>query len=231
MSKWSCGIDFPLGFACWLGNIASLCFFIVYVPQFILNYKRKSIRGFSLQSIVLKLIGASFLFVNSLFNGSPFPVFFYGFLNTFQHIAFIIQFRIYGRQKEALLFIFVPFVPLIICKAFPSLIPYTDMIKPISQIVSQIPQVYQCIKIHTTLGVSIFGQHLNFTGAILGCIMCYLTKEESFKTWTLYINSVIQSLSIYIIALWFNEFRLLDKGKMKRRIPYKIMNSEDHPFL
>jgi hypothetical protein len=38
-----------------------------------------------------------------------------------------------------------------------------------------------------------FGQHLNFAGAILGCAMCFLIAEHSFKTWLLYINSGLQA--------------------------------------
>jgi hypothetical protein len=38
-----------------------------------------------------------------------------------------------------------------------------------------------------------FGQHLNFAGSVLGCAMCFLLGEHSFKTWLLYINSGLQA--------------------------------------
>jgi uncharacterized protein with PQ loop repeat len=190
---WGCGFDYPFGIACWLGNIASFAFFVVYVPQFVLNFRRKSCKGFSLQSTAIKLIGSSFLCVNSLFNNSGFPVFLYGFLNTVQHIGFLVQFWIYGGSCFTMCLSLIPFIPLCICMAVPRLIPFTDLVKPFCQIASHIPQLRQCLKMRSTIGVSMFGQHLNFAGCVLGCWMCALLNEQSMKTWVIYVNSGLQA--------------------------------------
>jgi uncharacterized protein with PQ loop repeat len=196
---WSCGFDYPSGVACWLGNVASFAFFIVYVPQFVLNFRRKSCKGFSLHSTVIKLVGSSFLFVNSLFNDSAFPVFLYGFLNTFQHIAFLLQFWLYGGSLLPLWLCLIPFVPLLICMGEPRLIPFTDLVKPFCQIASHIPQLRQCLKLRSTSGVSMLGQHLNFIGCVLGCLMCVLMNEQSVKTWVIYVNSGLQAFVFVLI--------------------------------
>ena len=47
----------------------SLIMWLRYVPQMWLNFRRKSVKGFSTYGIIIKLIGASFLLVNSYLNG------------------------------------------------------------------------------------------------------------------------------------------------------------------
>jgi uncharacterized protein with PQ loop repeat len=196
---WHCGLDYPSGVACWLGNVASFAFFIVYVPQFVLNFRRKSCKGFSLQSTAIKLIGSSFLFVNSVFNHSVFPVFLYGFLNTGQHIAFLVQFWLYGGSSFPLWLSLIPLAPLAICLTVPRLVPFTDLVKPFCQIASHIPQLRQCLKLRSTAGVSLVGQHLNFAGCVLGCGMCAMLHEQSVKSWLIYVNSGLQAFSLFFL--------------------------------
>lgn len=227
-TKWDCGFDYPHGLACWLGNVASMCFFVVYVPQFILNFKRKSCNGFSLDSTIIKLVGSSFLCFNSLFNGSGLPVFLYGSLNTAQHLLFLFQFSYYSSHKKSILISPIVLIPLVLAKLFPKSIKYTDLIKPICQILSHIPQLQQCIKFHTTLGCSLVGQHLNLIGGILGCFMCYLINEQSAKTWIIYFNSCFQALSMYLVAFWYHEMRLCDNSK---RVRSDKENSDSEPLL
>ena len=213
IGQWRCGFDYPLGVACWLGSIASFCFFIVYVPQFCLNMKRKSVAGFSLHSTIIKYIGSAFLCFNSLFNGAGFPVFLYGLLNTFQHGLFLVQFWMYSSNKYSILFIFIAAIPYLLATYFPYTIQYTDYVKPLCQVLSHIPQVIQCIKLHTTTGCSLMGQHLNLIGSIFGLIMCYLEDEKSIKTWIIYFNSGFQAISLYLIAFWYHEMRFFDNIK------------------
>ena len=228
---WSCGFDYPYGIACWLGNMASVLFFIVYVPQFFLNYRRKSVEGFSMSSVTIKLAGASFLCINSLFNGAGFPVFLYGLLNSLQHIIFLFQFFIYNGSKKALTCLLIPFIPLLLVLFLPGTIYYTDLIKPICQIASHIPQVVECIKLHTTKGFSLFGQHLNFIGAILGILMCFMINEQNIKTKLLYYNSLFQALSIYALAIYYNEWRFIDKKSNKYSSELSDLVEEEDPFL
>lgn len=71
---------------------ASISFTLQYIPQSIHNYRRKSMLGFSAIGIVIKLIGASFLAINSYFLYQPLSVIIYGFFNVAQHDFFMIQY-------------------------------------------------------------------------------------------------------------------------------------------
>jgi uncharacterized protein with PQ loop repeat len=52
-----------------LGNFATVCFTLQYIPQMIKNYKRQSVQGFSTAGIIMKLLGASFLTINAYILG------------------------------------------------------------------------------------------------------------------------------------------------------------------
>jgi hypothetical protein len=43
------------------------------MPQTILNYKRKSVAGFSTSGIIIKLIGSCFLIINAWVSGGTSP--------------------------------------------------------------------------------------------------------------------------------------------------------------
>ncbi len=72
-----------------------------YIPQTVYNFKRKSVHGFSTTGIIIKHIGASFLFVNSILLGGKFAicvtneenisVAMYGLCGVVQHSIFMIQ--------------------------------------------------------------------------------------------------------------------------------------------
>lgn len=51
-----------------IGFISSIAFLIQYLPQIYLNFEKKSVKGFSSQGIIIKLVGSSFLLVNSLWS-------------------------------------------------------------------------------------------------------------------------------------------------------------------
>ena len=52
-----------------LGMTATFCFTLQYAPQALLNYQRKSTKGFSSNGIIIKLIGAAFLMINAYLTG------------------------------------------------------------------------------------------------------------------------------------------------------------------
>lgn len=79
-------------FAECLGHLATCCFTIQYMPQAYKNYTRKSCHGFSSSGIVIKLVGAAFLMVNSYLLGELSSVILYGLFNVVQHSAFMIQY-------------------------------------------------------------------------------------------------------------------------------------------
>lgn len=47
--------------------------------------------GFSASGIIIKLLGAAFLAVNSYFTGEPAAVVAYGLCNVGQHLIFMVQ--------------------------------------------------------------------------------------------------------------------------------------------
>jgi hypothetical protein len=66
-----CALHSPALF-CWVFErfdltVTRFLFSVRYLPQAWKNYKRGSVAGFSTSGIILKLIGASFLCVNSIF--------------------------------------------------------------------------------------------------------------------------------------------------------------------
>jgi hypothetical protein len=200
------------------GDLSSVCFFLVYVPQFLFNYRRRSVMGFSLSSVVLKLFGSSFLFVNSVYREAPFPYIIYGLLNTVEHSLFLAQFLLYGKQIRPLLFIATPILPWFICEYFPELIKVTDLVKPVTQLISSVPQLLASIAVKTTTGLSMYGQHLHLIGSILGFMMLLLQQNFSFFAWFLYATAFFQAYSIYILAAWYGELRLTDESTVELAI-------------
>ncbi|KAJ3427972.1 pq loop repeat family protein [Anaeramoeba flamelloides] len=203
------------GMACMCGLIASICFTIQYAPQALLNYQRKSVKGFSTTGIIIKLVGACFLMVNSYLDSQPYPVVLYGLFNVIQHSIFMVQFSIYENKLDFLYWLLFPFFPYVLGSGIPSSQLLTNYIKPIAQVFSHFPQLYLCYKSQTTMGVSLISQHLNVIGGGLGLIMCFVLKPSRYSTYMVYFNSIFQALTLYYLSIKYNEFRLLDKKKQK----------------
>ncbi|EFA78566.1 transmembrane protein [Heterostelium album PN500] len=172
-----------------LGVMSSVCFGLQYVPQMYLNYNRRSVQGFSLHSIVIKLIGAAFLLVNSSLTGDSVN-------RTLPWIAF-------------------PVVPYLIGYLYPStmckyqgITDITNSVKPITQLLSHLPQMIVCINSKTTIGVSLPSQYLNFVGGVAGVIMCVGIPPKSTLTYFIYINSVWQAISIFIMYFYYDYRKL-----------------------
>ncbi|KAG2392617.1 hypothetical protein C9374_011342 [Naegleria lovaniensis] len=186
------------------GYLATFCFTVQYLPQAYLNHKRKSVKGFSTTGILLKLVGASYLGVNSFLMGEALSVGLYGTLNILQHSVFMIQFTMFTGRKIFLLCLFIPLLPIITGYMYPNSIPYTNLIKPVSQIVSHIPQIIVTWEDRSTEGVSLISQHLNLLGGICGVFMYSVFTPKSFFTRLVYWNSLLQALSIYFLAVYFD---------------------------
>jgi uncharacterized protein with PQ loop repeat len=193
-----------------LGILSSICFALQYLPQAYLNFKRKSVKGFSTIGIIIKLTGASFLLVNSFLVGEAMPVVFYGLINVIQHSVFILQFSIYPSDVHArenffhwLLF---PIIPYFIGVYSPETIAFTNSIKPITQVLSHIPQLKVCVDIRSTGGVSMMSQHFNLVGGVFGLLMCFVIPPVSPLVYFIYANSVLQALSIYGLYLYYDYY-------------------------
>uniref|UniRef100_A0A7S1PHT6 Mannose-P-dolichol utilization defect 1 protein homolog n=1 Tax=Percolomonas cosmopolitus TaxID=63605 RepID=A0A7S1PHT6_9EUKA len=186
------------------GYIATICFTLQYAPQAYLNYKRKSVQGFSTTGVLIKLVGASFLAVNAILLGEALPLCIYGIFNVSQHVIFMIQFAFYMKQKKFFWFCALPLIPLIVGVSLPETIPLTNTLKPISQLTSHLPQLYLSYKKRTTEGVSLSTQHLNVIGGFCGLFMYSFIEAKSFMTVLVYWNSLFQAFSLYALAVYFD---------------------------
>ena len=92
--------DSTLRLAETLGMIATICFTLQYMPQAYMNYRRKSCRGFSSTGIIIKLVGAAFLMINSYLLGELANVVLYGLFNVVQHSFFMIQLSFFSIVKS-----------------------------------------------------------------------------------------------------------------------------------
>mmetsp|Transcript_5196 Transcript_5196/g.5658 ORF Transcript_5196/g.5658 Transcript_5196/m.5658 type:complete len:220 (+) Transcript_5196:20-679(+) len=200
------------------GIFASFCFTVQYIPQAWHNYKRQSVRGFSAIGIIIKLIGAAFLFSNTFIQGETVAVVMYGLFNVTQHLVFMVQFSSYGSgdipgDKRFLWWLLFPLVPLLCGIYYPDSIHFTNYFKPIAQVLSHLPQLYECYRIKTTSGVSLTTQHLNVVGGLAGLFMCYIIPPKASTTYLIYSNSILQALSIYMLAAFFGELTIAGKSK------------------
>jgi len=211
-----------------LGILSSICFALQYLPQAYLNFKRKSVKGFSTIGIIIKLVGASFLLVNSFLNGEAAPVVFYGLINVIQHSIFILQFSIYpsdtSHGENYFHWLLFPLIPYVIGLYYPQTLAFTNMVKPITQILSHIPQLKVCTDLKTTSGVSMMSQHFNLVGGIFGLFMCIVIPPVSMLVYFIYGNSVLQAVSIYALALYYDHNPI---DKKKESITYLSMSESN----
>jgi uncharacterized protein with PQ loop repeat len=211
-----------------LGTISTLCATVQYLPQLWMNYSRRSTAGFSPRSIIIKLVGASFQCANTYLMHQPLATFFYGFFNLVTHCAFLLQFSIYpGDNPEAprpnyLLYCLFAIVPLLIGWVFPATLALTSAIKPLSQIFSHIPQLMLSIEKRSSVGVSVNSQWLNIVCGISGLwMLAILETPVAATTWMIYWNSLLQALSLFAVAVYYDGPRRLftECASIRKHIP------------
>jgi hypothetical protein len=127
--------------------------------------------------------------------------------------------QITSSRAHYLLWILFPLVPMAMASMWPGTIIYTNSIKPIGQIMSHIPQVIECFRLRTTLGISMSSQHLNFVGGACGLLMCLILPPVYKTTYLIYFNSVFQAVSIYAIAAYYAEPLFPSFGKESPAMP------------
>lgn len=188
------------------GMLASLLFTLQYAPQAVLNWRRKSVKGFSTTGILIKHVGACFLFINTFLLAEKQSVVVYGAFNVMQHSIFLAQFVLYtGKGSESFgLWLFFPLLPLVLGKVWPESMLVTNMVKPLAQVASHLPQLMLCWRIRSTSGVSMMTQHFNIIGGVLGLFMLWVTPPVSFTTYLIYVNSMFQALSLYALGMKFH---------------------------
>ncbi|KAF2070928.1 hypothetical protein CYY_007752 [Polysphondylium violaceum] len=198
-----------------LGIFSSICFGVQYLPQMYLNYQRRSVQGFSATGIIIKLIGASFLLINSWLIGESLPVVFYGLINVIQHTIFMFQFSIYDPAKATkyLPWVMFPIIPYLIGYRYPQTMYFTNSIKPITQVLSHLPQVILCYRSKSTLGVSLPSQYLNLFGGVAGVLMCIGIPPVSRITYFIYAFSVVQAISLFLIYFYYDIIQFKKNNK------------------
>mmetsp|Transcript_75650 Transcript_75650/g.67863 ORF Transcript_75650/g.67863 Transcript_75650/m.67863 type:complete len:241 (+) Transcript_75650:96-818(+) len=189
-----------------LGMLATFCFTLQYAPQAIKNFQRQSTEGFSSTGIIIKLVGAAFLMINAYLTGETASVVLYGVFNVVQHSIFMFQFASYKQDYKFLIWLAFPLIPYFMGQLLPSTIPLTNMIKPGAQVFSHIPQLYVCYQKKTAGGVSLKTQHLNMIGGVAGLIMCIIIEPKSKMTYFLYINSMFQAITLYFVAIVYDNY-------------------------
>jgi len=213
-----------------LGMLATACFTMQYIPQTLKNYQRKSCKGFSSVGIVIKLIGAAFLMVNSFLMDETWSVVLYGLFAVFQHSIFMLQFVVYGHASIYYLWILFPVIPFMMGSWCPGSVHWTTSVKPLAQILSHIPQLQECYKLKSTSGVSLQSQHLNIVGGISGLTRCFLIPPKSEWTYCLYLFAVFQALSLYSCAVYYDNYRF-GFWTTKKKSSSEESDVEKQPFL
>ncbi|KAJ4459482.1 putative transmembrane protein [Paratrimastix pyriformis] len=180
--------------------ISVAAFFFQYFPQLILNHRRRSVEGISLPGVLLKLLGATFLFVDAYLLDEPDALILYGLINTCQMMFFVHQFALYQRQYRIYWWLLSPLIPYVCGTLLPASIPFTYGIKPATQIASHLPQLLLCFRTHSTQGISRLSQHLNLIGGIAGLVSLWLTPRlVSRISYLTYFNSVMQAVTLYYL--------------------------------
>lgn len=122
----------------------------------------------------------------------------YGFFGVLQHSVFIMQFIMFAKQKKYWYWLSFPVVPLILGIMFPQSLYYTSLMKPISQILSHLPQLYVTYVERSSEGVSLFTQHLNILGGLSGL---YSMNKKNILTCFYSVSICTSKIIIYCFYL------------------------------
>lgn len=198
------------------GTVAAITFFLVQIPQIFLNWSRKSTEGLSWESVLIRTFGISFHVVNGIIQEMPFPLLLTGILLLLETLILFIQFAVYKKNRLFYLGFLIPLLPIILSLSCPASIRITNWVNPATQILCYIPLVWVCVENRTTTGISLFGQHLNYMGAVLGILMCGLNCQCNVVAWVFYGISLAQVTSVYVVAFVFDEFRFVDNVKFQK---------------
>ena len=73
--------------------------------------------------------------------------------------------------------------------------------KPAAQVASHVPLLLEVYR-SGPQGVSLATQHLNVVGALLGFVMLWVLPPVSSAVWLIYLNSLLQALTMYGLVAW-----------------------------
>ena len=170
------------------GIIATFSFTIQYLPQAYKNYTRSSVVGFSASGILMKLVGAGFLFFNSYYTGEAIPVIFYGVFSLLQHLFFVCQFLYYTKNKLYLFWLPFPLVPFLLAKYY----PYTMRMILLFLIFHF--RIYICYKTYLSSYKS-FSTNVGLLSIKVNSWGIFVDTLFKYNWWLLWINYVIYRTS------------------------------------
>lgn len=205
--------------AFWSGNVAAVCSFAVVIPQMWYNHKRRSMVGFSGIAILVRLVGAIFFIGTGFILSLPFSLMLSGILSVVSCYIFIFQFVIYEKRKYYCLSCVFPIPIILLCTFWKNGIRYMRWVDPALQIACHVPYVITIFNVRTTHGISFVGQHLTVASAVLGFIMCSISCECGLVGWMRYQLWMLQSVTVFSIAILYGEFRILDDVSPVRLAP------------
>jgi len=125
---------------------------------------------------------------------------------------YTIQFTLFTNRSVYLIFCFIPIIPFTFGKTIPVTIMYTNLVKPLSQILSHMPQMWVTYQKQSTEGVSLATQHFNLLGGFAGMYMYSIIPPKSMWTYVVYVNSLFQAVSLYWMAVHYDGWDRLIKS-------------------
>jgi hypothetical protein len=142
----------------------------------------------------------------------PFQLLLTSFLLYLENLIFLWQFAFFNSAPGHLWNALTPALGFLTLHFFPTLRTPASLVNPATQIICYVPLVVTMIRSGTSVGVSLFGQHLNLCGSLWGFAMCGIMRACSAIDWLFYAISVVQALAVFVTALYFGEFRILDRA-------------------
>ncbi|EAX99042.1 PQ loop repeat family protein [Trichomonas vaginalis G3] len=194
------------------GYASATFYFLVDLPQIYLNFRTKSTEGFSSLAVCLRMIGNSFNFALCFAEKRSLELIFPSLILFVVHLIQIFQFVWTRRAKPYLIFYSIPVVAFLVVFLIPSSNFITRYFNSASQVICSVPYFYACIRIRSTLGISLFGLHLNFTASILGILMCMINCQPDNVIWMFYFISVMYSVIGFGLAFAYDEYRIFDSA-------------------
>ena len=199
-----------LGLACWLGNIAGITGFIENIPQIILNFRRKSLKGFSALSVIIRIFSTTFTIMTRVLYKPHVSILFSACLVQFENFIVIVQFLIYEKQKWCWTGFIAPLPGILISLLWPASFLFTQYVPAICLVLNFIPFYITILRAHTTMGISMIGLTIGYIAAGLGILSCSIQCTCDTISWIFYLSDVIICDIIYVTAMAFGEFRVID---------------------
>jgi hypothetical protein len=197
---------------CWSGHLSTLFFFLVQVPQIVLNQRRRSTAGFSSLSVKIRTLGLSVHICLGLRTAMPAPLLLTSALLYAENVVFLAQFALFNGAPGHLWSALTPAPAALALALLPAARAAAPLVNPATQIICYVPLVAAMLRAGTSHGVSLLGQHLNLCGGLWGFAMCGLLRACAPADWVFYALSVAQALAVFATALAFGEFRVRDRA-------------------